>query len=79
VGAGGNYAFNVVTSAANTVIVNIPVSASGAVSNTDYIYVTNNSTADGTWSNIAMGYWHLVRQCIRIGWFWLDSHQQHAQ
>ena len=55
VGGGGNYAFNVVTSTANTVIVNIPVSASGTVSNTYYIYVTNNSTLDGTWSNIAMG------------------------
>jgi hypothetical protein len=55
VGSGGNYSFNVVTSTANTVIVNIPVSASGTVSNTYYIYLTTNSTADGTWSNIAMG------------------------
>jgi hypothetical protein len=55
IGSGGNYAFNVVTNVANTVIVNIPVSASGTVSNTYYIYVTNNSTQDGTWSNIAMG------------------------
>jgi hypothetical protein len=55
IGSGGNYAFNVVTSVANTVIVNIPVSASSTVSNTYYIYVTNNSTQDGTWSNIAMG------------------------
>jgi len=55
VGSGGNYSFNVVTSTANTVIVNVPVSASGTVSNTYYIYLTTNSTADGTWSNIAMG------------------------
>ena len=55
VGGGGNYSFNVVTNVANTVIVNIPVSASGANSNTYYIYLTNNSTQDGTWSSIAMG------------------------
>jgi hypothetical protein len=55
VGGGGNYSINVVTNVANTVIVNIPVSASGANSNTYYIYLTNNSTQDGTWSSIAMG------------------------
>lgn len=55
VGSGGNYAFNVVTNVANTVIVNIPISASSTVSNTYYIYLTNNSTQDGTWSNVAMG------------------------
>ena len=55
VGAVGNYAFNVVTSVSNTVIVNIPLSASGSVSNTYYVYLTDNSTQDGTWSNVAMG------------------------
>jgi hypothetical protein len=55
VGTTGNFAFNVVTSANSTVIVNIPVSASGTNSNTYYIYLTNNSTIDGTWSSIAMG------------------------
>jgi len=55
VGTGGNFAFNVVTNQSNTVIVNIPVSASGSNSNTYYIYLTNNSTVDGTWSSIAMG------------------------
>ena len=55
IGSGGNYSFNVVTSVANTVIVNIPISASSTVSNTYYVYLTNNSTQDGTWSNVAMG------------------------
>jgi hypothetical protein len=55
IGGNGNYAFNVVTSVANTVIVNIPLSASSTVSNTYYIYLTSNLTQDGTWSNVAMG------------------------
>jgi hypothetical protein len=55
VGSGGQYSFNVVTNVANTVIVNIPISASGSNSNTYYIYLTNNSTQDGTWSSVAMG------------------------
>jgi hypothetical protein len=55
IGGGGNYSFNVVTSVANTVIVNIPLSASSTVSNTYYIYLTSNTTQDGTWSNVAMG------------------------
>jgi hypothetical protein len=55
VGSGGQFSFNVVTNVANTVIVNIPLSASGSNSNTYYIYLTNNSTQNGTWSSVAMG------------------------
>lgn len=54
VGAGGNYAFTVTDNSGNT-IVNIPLSASGSNSNTYYIYLTNNSTVNGTWTSIAMG------------------------
>ena len=54
VGSGGQYAFNV-TDNSGTVIVNIPLSASGTNSNTYYIYLTNNSTVNGTWASIAMG------------------------
>jgi len=54
VGSGGQYAFNVTDNSGN-VIVNIPLSASGANSNTYYIYLTSNSTVNGTWSSIAMG------------------------
>ena len=54
VGSGGQYAFNVTDNSGN-VIVNIPLSASGSNSNTYYIYLTNNSTVNGTWSSIAMG------------------------
>lgn len=54
IGAGGNYAFTVTDNSGNT-IVNIPLSASGSNSNTYYIYLTDNSTVDGTWESIAMG------------------------
>jgi hypothetical protein len=54
VGTGGSYAFTVTDNSGNT-IVNIPLSASGTNSNTYYIYVTNNSTVNGTWASIAMG------------------------
>lgn len=54
VGTGGNFAFNVTDNSGN-VIVNIPISASSTVSNTYYVYITNNSTVNGTWSSIAMG------------------------
>jgi hypothetical protein len=54
IGSGGQFAFNVTDNSGN-VIVNIPLSSSGTNSNTYYIYLTNNSTNDGTWSSIAMG------------------------
>lgn len=54
VGNSGQFAFNV-TDNSGTVIVNIPISSSGANSNTYYIYLTNNSTVNGTWASIAMG------------------------
>jgi hypothetical protein len=54
IGNGSQYAFNV-TDNSGTVIVNIPISSSGSNSNTYYIYLTNNSTANGTWSSVAMG------------------------
>lgn len=54
VGTGGNFAFTVTDTSGNT-IVNIALSASGSVSNTYYIYLTDNTTDNGTWSNVAMG------------------------
>jgi len=54
IGNSGQYAFNV-TDNSGTVIVNIPISSSGSNSNTYYIYLTNNSTINGTWSSVAMG------------------------
>jgi hypothetical protein len=54
VGTAGSYEFTVTDNSGN-VIVSIPLSASGANSNTYYIYVTNNTTVNGTWSSIAMG------------------------
>lgn len=54
VGTGAGFAFTVCDNSGNP-IVNIPLSASGANSNTYYIYVTDNSTPNGTWSSIAMG------------------------
>lgn len=54
VGTGGNYSFTVTDSLSNT-IVNIPISASGTNSNTYYIYLTNNTTTQGTWASVAMG------------------------
>jgi hypothetical protein len=54
VGTSGNYSFSVTDSLSN-VIVNIPVSSSGTNSNTYYVYLTNNTTSQGTWSSVAMG------------------------
>jgi hypothetical protein len=54
VGTSGNFAFTVTDSLSNP-IVNIPISASGSNSNTYYIYLTSNSTTQGTWSSVAMG------------------------
>ena len=54
VGTGGNFAFTVTDTSGNT-IVNIALSASGSVSNTYYVYLTNNTTANGVWTNVAMG------------------------
>ena len=54
VGTGGNFAFTVTDTSGNT-IVSIALSASGSVSNTYYVYLTNNTTANGVWTNVAMG------------------------
>ncbi len=54
VGAGGNFAFTVTDTSGNT-IVSIALSASGSVSNTYYVYLTNNTTPNGVWTNVAMG------------------------
>ena len=54
VGTGGNFDFTVTDTSGNT-IVNIALSASGSVSNTYYVYLTNNSTTNGVWASIAMG------------------------
>ena len=54
IGTSENYSFTVTDSLSNT-IVNIPISASGTNSNTYYIYLTNNSTTQGTWASVAMG------------------------
>jgi len=54
VGSSGNYAFTVVDNSGNTII-NIPVAPTTATVNSYYIYLTNNSTVNGTWANIAMG------------------------
>ena len=54
IGGVGSFAFNVTDNSGN-VIVNIPLSSSGANSNTYYIYLTSNSTVNGTWASIAMG------------------------
>jgi hypothetical protein len=54
VGSGGSFAFTIADNSGNT-IVSVPLSASGANSNTYYIYLTNNLTVNGAWSSIAMG------------------------
>lgn len=54
VGSSGNYAFTVVDNSGNTII-NIPVAPTTATVNSYYIYLTNNSSVNGTWANIAMG------------------------
>ena len=54
VGTVGNFAFTVTDTSGNT-IVSIALSASGSVSNTYYIYLTNNTTTNGVWTNVAMG------------------------
>ena len=54
VGTGGNFAFTVTDTSGNT-IVSIALSASGSVSNTYYRYLTNNTTTNGVWTNVAMG------------------------
>jgi len=54
VGTSGNYSFTITDNSGNT-IVSVPISASGSNSNTYYLYLTNNSTVNGTWSSIAMG------------------------
>ena len=50
----GSNTFTVTDNLANTIIAIPPGSCSSSV-NTYYIYLTNNTTTNGTWSNIAMG------------------------
>lgn len=54
VGNGGNFAFTVTDTSGNT-IVSIALSASGSVSNTYYVYLTDNTSINGVWSSVAMG------------------------
>jgi hypothetical protein len=54
IGSAGNYSFNVTDITGNN-IVTIPVAPTTATVNTYYIYLTDNSTNNGTWANIAMG------------------------
>ena len=50
----GSNLFTVTDTSGNTIIAIPPGSGSSSI-NTYYIYLTNNSTANGIWSNIAMG------------------------
>jgi len=50
----GTNTFTVTDNLANTIIAIPPGSGSSSI-NTYYIYLTNNTTTNGTWSNIAMG------------------------
>ena len=54
VGAGGNYAFTVTDNSGNTII-NIPVAPTTTTVNTYFIYLTNNTTINGSWATVAMG------------------------
>ena len=54
VGTTGNYSVTIENNSAGTIIV-IPVAPTTATVNTYYIYLTDNSTTNGTWSTIAMG------------------------
>jgi len=54
VGTSGQYAINV-TDNGGTTVVSIPVAPTTATVNCYYLYVTNNTTAAGTWASIAMG------------------------
>ena len=50
----GSNTFTVTDTLGNTIIAIPPGSGSSSI-NTYYIYLTNNTTTNGTWSNIAMG------------------------
>ena len=54
VGNSSQYAINI-TDNGGTTVISIPVAPTTATVNTYYIYVTNNTTASGTWNTIAMG------------------------
>ena len=54
IGNAGQYAFTVTDNSGNSII-NIPVAPTTATVNTYYIYLTDNTTINGTWSEIAMG------------------------
>ena len=54
VGTTGNYSVTIQNNSAGTIIV-IPVAPTTATVNTYYIYLTDNTTINGTWSTIAMG------------------------
>ena len=54
VGSTGNYSFTLVDNSGNTVIV-IPVAPTTATVNSYYVYLTNNTTTNGTWATLAMG------------------------
>jgi hypothetical protein len=54
IGTSGNYSFTVTNNSGGTII-NIPVAPTSAIVNTYYIYLTDNTSVNGTWSEIAMG------------------------
>lgn len=54
IGNSGQYAFTVTNNSGGT-IQSIPVAPTTATVNSYYIYVTNNTTTNGTWSTIPMG------------------------
>ena len=54
IGNSGQYAFTVTNNSGGT-IQSIPVAPTTATVNCYYIYVTNNTTTNGTWSSIALG------------------------
>lgn len=54
IGSGAQYSFTVANNSGGT-IQTIPVAPTTATVNTYYIYLTDNTTINGTWSTVAMG------------------------
>ena len=54
IGSVGQYSFTVANNSGGTIIT-IPVAPTTATVNSYYVYLTDNTTTNGTWSTIAMG------------------------
>lgn len=75
IGNAGQYSFTVANNSGGTII-SIPVAPTTATVNSYYIYLTDNSTINGTWAFIAMGIGNSAASASALAGYGLDAINQ---